>query len=385
MAPINATFRRSFDEQVAFFRQKLNLPTERWDDLTRDQHDRAFVVASATKADLIADLRSAVDDAIAYGQSLGEFRKQFRETVAKHGWTGWTGEGSKAGTAWRTRVIYKTNMDTSYMAGRWAQMTDPDVMRARPYWRYVHNTVENPRVQHQRWDNLVLPAGDPWFERHYPPNGWGCNCGVETMSQRQLERSGRDGPDTAPDDEMVEHVNNATGEVAEVPKGVQPGWDYASGKSATETTIAARLNRLDSLEANVARHNVQELIGSDLFARFFAGDVPGEFPIAVVPPAEREILGADVPTVLLSQASLAAHIERHPEIGLADYRRVQELLDRGEVYRRDGEDGRLIYLTVDDVTYRAALKRTQDGKKHYFLTLFRSKTDQPPPDATRLR
>lgn len=385
MAPINAAFRRSFDEQVDFFRKKLSLPTERWDDLARDQHDRAFVVAGATKADLIADLRGAVDDAIANGQSLGEFRQQFREVAAKRGWTGWTGEDTKAGRAWRTRVIYKTNMDTSYMAGRWAQMTDPDVMRARPYWRYVHNTVENPRVQHRRWDNLVLPAGDPWFERHYPPNGWGCNCGVETMSRRQLERSGRDGPDTAPGSEMVEHVNDATGEVTEVPKGVQPGWDYAPGKSATETAIAARLNRLDSVDANVARENVTQLVDSDLFARFFNGEIEGEFPIAVVPTTEREILGADSPTVLLSQASLAAHIERHPEIGLADYRRVQELLDRGEVYRRDGEDGRLIYLTVDDVAYRAALKRTQDGKKHYFLTLFRSKTDQPPPDATRLR
>jgi hypothetical protein len=84
-------------------------------------------------------------------------------------------------------------------------------------------------------------------------------------------------------------------------------------------------------------------------------------------------LGADSPTVLLSQTSLATHIERHPEIGLADYRRVQELLDQGEVYRRAGDDGRLIYLTVDGVTYRAALKRTRDGRKHYFLTLFKVK------------
>ena len=373
MPTVSAMFRRPFKEQVAYFRQKQSLPTNRWDDLWRDEHDKAFVVAGATKADLLADLRAVVDDAITNGQSLGAFRQQFREIVAKRGWTGWTGEGTKAGTAWRTRVIYKTNMDTSYMAGRWQQMTDPDVVRARPYWRYVHNTVENPRIQHQRWDGLMLPAGDPWFHTHWPPNGWGCNCGVETMSRRQLERSGRTGPDTAPSDGTAEHVNDRTGDLTEVPKGVQPGWDYAPGKSAAETAIAARLNRLDTLEANVARLNVKDLVDSDLFTRFFAGEVKGEFPIAVVPPVEREILGAESPTLLLSQASLATHIERHPEIGLADYRRVQELLDQGEVYRREGDDGRLIYLTVEGVTYRAALKRTQDGKRNYFLTLFKVK------------
>lgn len=373
MPTIKGIFRRPFKEQVAYFRQKQNVPSNRWDDLWRDEHDKAFVVAGATKADLLADLRSSVDDAIANGQSLGEFRRQFRETVAKRGWTGWTGEGSKAGTAWRTRVIYKTNMDTSYMAGRWQQMTDPDVMRLRPYWRYVHNTVENPRIQHQRWDDLVLPAADPWFQTHYPPNGWGCNCGVETLSERALQRMGKSGPDARPDDDTVEHVNDRTGEVTELPRGVGYGWDYAPGKSAAETAVTARLNRLDTLEANVARLNVADLVDSDLFGRFFAGEVQGEFPIAVVPPLEREILGAESPTVLLSQTSLAAHIEKHPEVGLADYRRVQELLDHGEVYRRDSEDGRLIYLTVDGVTYRAALKRTQNGKRNYFLTLFRVK------------
>lgn len=89
--------------------------------------------------------------------------------------------------------------------------------------------------------------------------------------------------------------------------------------------------------------------------------------------------------MLLSQQSLRTHRERHPEIGLEDYRRVQQLLDDGQVYQLPDQPGRLIYLVIEGVTYRAALKRTQDGKKSYFLTLFKSRTDQPPPDAERLR
>ncbi|WP_237673590.1 phage minor head protein [Vreelandella profundi] len=368
--PISAQFNRPFPEQVTFFRNKLNLPTTRSGQITRDQNDAAFVVAGATKADLLADLRGAVDNAISNGQSLGEFRKQFNEIVSKRGWSGWTGEGSKAGRAWRTRLIYKTNLDTSYAAGRWAQMTDPDVVRLRPYWRYVHNTVENPRQQHQRWKNLVLRADDPWWQAHYPPNGFGCNCGVETLNERGLKRLGKDGPDAPPNDGTYENVDNTTGEVVTVPNGVQPGWDYAPGQTSTERAITARLNRLDSVEATMARQNVAQLVEAPLFSRFWNGEVRGEYPVAVVPAVERQVLGADSPVVLLSQESLTAHKVSHPEVGLADYRRIQEILDQGEVYQRDGEPGRMVYLSLGERLYRAALKRTADGKKNYFLTLF---------------
>lgn len=45
-------------------------------------------------------------------------------------------------------------------------------------------------------------------------------------------------------------------------------------------------------------------------------------------------------------------------------------LERGEVYRQG--DARLVYLLLDGIGYRAALKRTRDGAKNYFLTLFRT-------------
>ena len=104
--------RQAFQEQIDFFRRKLNLPSETWRDIQQAAHDRAFMVSGAAKADLLAELRKAVDQAV-QGGSIGEFRKNFADIVEKHGWTGWTGEGSKAGEAWRTRLIYQTNLMTS--------------------------------------------------------------------------------------------------------------------------------------------------------------------------------------------------------------------------------------------------------------------------------
>ena len=42
---ITGTFARPFDEQAEFFRKKLNLPSTRWDDILKEQHDHAFIVA----------------------------------------------------------------------------------------------------------------------------------------------------------------------------------------------------------------------------------------------------------------------------------------------------------------------------------------------------
>lgn len=168
--------RQQFQEQIDFFKKKLNLPTERWDDIKHGAHDRAFIVAGAKKADLLNDLRAAVLKAN-QGASIGEFRKAFAAAVKNSGWTGWTGSGTTAGVAWRTRVIYQTNIATSYAAGRWKQLNDPELLKVRPYWRYIHSdSVLSPRPQHKAWGDagLTLRHDHPFWKTHFPPNGWNC-------------------------------------------------------------------------------------------------------------------------------------------------------------------------------------------------------------------
>lgn len=217
-------FALPFAEQVAFFRRKLSLPTERWDDVWQAAHDRAFVVAGAAAADLLDDLRAAVDKAIASGTSIETFRKDFGRIVAERGWTGWTGEGTRAGEAWRTRVIYETNLRTSYAAGRWAQLNASQLLAARPYWRYVHSdSVINPRPHHKAWGDarLTLRHDHPFWHTHYPPNGCGCRCRV--VSVREPARGDATEPPAGWD---------ATLENTGAPAGIDKGWAYAPGANA---------------------------------------------------------------------------------------------------------------------------------------------------------
>lgn len=254
-----------FKAQVSFFRGKVNVPTAAWTDVWQSAHDTAFMVAGAARADLLEDLRQAVTRAIEDGTTLAQFRKEFDAIVERRGWTGWTGEGSARGRAWRTRVIYETNLRTSYAAGRWEQLqTNKDFA---PFLEYVHDdSVRFPRPHHQAWDGLILPIDDPWWQAHYPPNGWGCKCTVRALTRGQLERRGRT-VDQPPDD----GIDPKTGG----PAGIDPGFAYTPGASRPRQLGADLRAKAQKLPPQIKR----ELL-ADLDAAL--GNGPGRPP---VPPA----------------------------------------------------------------------------------------------------
>lgn len=224
-----ATFGKPFKYQVAAFRLRLAdlRPTAKWTDLWQAEHDRAFMVAGAVKADILADLAAMVDKAITQGTGLDAFRKDFRKMVAEKGWQiSPAGQGTKGGEAWRTRLIYRTNMSTSYAAGRMAQL----VAANHRFWVYRHGASLEPRLQHLAWDGLILPPDHPFWATHAPPNGWGCSCyivGARSMAAAKI-LGGK--PDLKLPDNW-QSLDPKTG----APKGIDKGWAYAPGASVART------------------------------------------------------------------------------------------------------------------------------------------------------
>ncbi|VXC72134.1 Phage Mu protein F like protein [Pseudomonas sp. 8Z] len=223
-----------FQEQIDYFRGKVDLPIRAWTDIYAQEHDWAFVVAGANKRALLADLRGAVEKVITAGGTLEQFRRDFDQVVERHGWQ-YNGE-----RGWRTRVIYETNLRQSYNAGREAQMADPELRKRRPYGLYRHGDSANPRPQHLAWNGLVLPLEDPWWSTHSPQNGWGCKCKKFMLSERDLERQGLK-VGTAPAIEYEDQVigkNSPNGpRTVRVPKGIDPGFEYAPGRSRLSDAV----------------------------------------------------------------------------------------------------------------------------------------------------
>jgi len=218
-----------FDEAIEFLRKKINLPTETWLDIWQEMHARSFVVAGAMRKELLEDLREAVEKGIAEGTTIEVFRESFDKMIEKYGWA------YNGGKAWRTAVIFNTNLSVAYSVGHYRQMMDPDVLKARPWWRYVGSSSEHPREEHKKWYGVTLPADDPWWNTHYPPNDWGCKCGVVNQSGREIDRLKKEGVriiEKRPDDGEYEWINKETGEIHTVPVGIGPGWAYNPGKAA---------------------------------------------------------------------------------------------------------------------------------------------------------
>lgn len=236
--PAEARFDLAPRKALEFFKGKGYATSFAWQDVWQYQHDEAFTVAKMMQVDLLKDVRAAVDKAISDGQTLDQFREALKPRLVEAGWWGRaemtdpaTGETSlvQLGSPRRLRVIFETNMQTAYAAGHWTQIQQTE--KDAPFLMYDAVNDAQTRPEHAAWDGLVLRADDPWWQTHYPPNDWGCRCGVIQLSADQV---GKDGPDTAPPVQMRDWVNPRTGEVEQVPKGVGAGWAYAPGSSRVE-------------------------------------------------------------------------------------------------------------------------------------------------------
>lgn len=238
-----------YQQEIRRFRDKVALSTATWADILREAHETAFVVAGATGADLLNDLRSTVAEALEEGRSLQWFRKNFDLIVAKHGWQH---TGSRD---WRSRVIYETNMRNVYASARYKQLTSAPMRKTRPYWQYLHShAVPNPREQHLAWHGMILHGDDPWWKTHYPPGGWGCRCRVRALSERDMARMGKLEPDKAPPIVMQNHTL-PNGRSVQTPQGIDPGFDYIPGDSVSIAEQSKRwaANKADVIDAVIGQ------------------------------------------------------------------------------------------------------------------------------------
>jgi len=392
MSATNSTqafgFGTPFQAQIDYLRNKLNLPTQAWDDITAAAHDRAFIVAGAAKADLLNDLHNAVIRAAADGGGERAFVKDFQAIVAKNGWTGWTGEGTPAGEAWRARIIYQTNMSTSYWAGRYKQMTDPEVLKLHPYWRYIHaDGILHPRPQHLAWHGLTLLASHPFWLTHFPPNGWMCHCRVTSVSKAEGERSAKVGLGEPP------AGWNQTDPKTGAPVGIDKSFGYAPGANvdtplrqlvqqklitypdAIATALSRDVNRYINATEQASEFAARMLTERANVAPLWIGFV--ESPQAISALVEHDVKGytllipSDAPRHVETSHAFDGGTQRAPVP--ADFDLVGEVLNQSDTLRlgdlsRNGNATVVAIKAIGEEIYRAVFE-VLTGKKSRALAL----------------
>lgn len=190
----------SMNEARAFWRGKVPMDKAEFNGLAQSARSRAFAVSGLARGDQLTMVHEALMEAVASGESLGDFKKRIRSVIEDKGWTG--------KRAWRVANIYRTNVQSAFQAGRFAQMQK--TAKARPYWRYVAVGDKRTRPTHMALHGKVYRHDHLFWNTWYPPNGFMCRCTVTTLSERQLKARGLTPETDMPD--LVEPVDPTTGQ-----------------------------------------------------------------------------------------------------------------------------------------------------------------------------
>lgn len=239
---------------VEYLKNKGYAVTWDWEELWQEAQAQAFTVAKATRLDILQDIREAVEKALTEGKTLAWFAKELTPVLQAKGWwgrqehvDGETGEISQVqlGSPWRLQTIYRTNLQTAYMAGRFQeQLANVD---DRPYWMYVAILDGRTRPSHRAMNGKVFRYDDPIWQYLYPPNGWGCRCRIIALSADDIAKRGLKVESSAGKlGSMMKLVSEKTGEMREVAtyRATDPvtrreivfspdvGWSYNPGAAA---------------------------------------------------------------------------------------------------------------------------------------------------------
>lgn len=372
-------------EAVAYLGRRGQLTqTYSWKDLWEDEHAQQFTVSRLARLDLLEDIRSQITRSVGGDLSRKDFMRDSEKLLASAGWWGEKtvtdpATGKEVTTTFdpaRLKLIYDTNTRMAYSAGLWERMERNK--KTHPYVRYITQGDEKVRESHRAWANVTLPIGDPFWQTHYPPNGWRCRCRAVAVSRRDYESgvtpTGMAMVKKAPTIEMREWLDKRTGEVKVVPVGIDPGFGYnvgaASARARSLQSVVA--DKLQKTPDSLARPALVDLVGSPAFARWLAKP-EGAWPLAVLSEADAALIGAQRRVALLSEASANKQVREHGELRPQEYARAQEVVDAPTLLVQDSPTS-LVYVQVEDGDdgggYVLVVKATRTGEG-LFVTSFR--------------
>ena len=225
-------------------------------DVWLTEHQTAFTVAKMMDDDLLAEIKSALQSAIENGTDFHTFKKQLVPYLMSKGWWGeqvmtdpkdGVQKTVQLGSFRRLKTIFDTNLSTAYAAGQWARISAS--VADFPYLKYISSVSDKQRDSHKKYYNQIWRVDDPIWQSIFPPNGYGCQCTVRQLTEKQaLRERGEDikkQPAQFTDEQKANHAagkiddknivkwvdftNPRTGKVVRVPDNVTPTFAHNHG------------------------------------------------------------------------------------------------------------------------------------------------------------
>lgn len=189
--PVNLAFAFSLTPKAAldyFLAKGYRVNPDGWAAVEAAMNRKAFTVARVASLDLLQDIRASVDKAMSSGTTFAQFQKELMPKMKALGWWGKDENGVQLGSPHRLSTIFRTNVQTSYMEGRWqGLMKNVD---SRPWIEYVAILDSRTRPAHRALNGKVFRYDDIFWRTHRPPIAWACRCRIRALNDRDLEERG---------------------------------------------------------------------------------------------------------------------------------------------------------------------------------------------------
>lgn len=194
MQEINAKllFKLEPEEAVSYLEKKGLKVTSDWREMSEEAHAKAFTISKMTDIELLNESKKVLETGIKEGWSGAKLERELTKKYKESGWWGKTvdkdGKEVQLGSAYRVRTIVRQNVQSAYNASRYIkQLQDVDFA---PYFRYKAVMDDRTRPEHRALHNKIFRYDDPVWSTIYPPNGWGCRCHVESLTEEDIKSGG---------------------------------------------------------------------------------------------------------------------------------------------------------------------------------------------------
>ena len=166
----------AFAEAVEWFGERFPVTEELLEELGEFAGSRAWTIAAVSQLNAVLAAHKVLSDAIELGTKLEDVKANLAEALEAYGFSGH-----------RLESIARTNVQLAYNAGRYKQLTDPDLVAVRPYRQFDGIADFRQSDICQARDGTTLRADDPWWLTNWPPLHHNCRSTVRSLAEWETE------------------------------------------------------------------------------------------------------------------------------------------------------------------------------------------------------
>ena len=159
-----------FEAAVSFFRSKNLISVAEFDALRDRYREGGFIARRLATERLVEVARRSIGSLLDQGLTLDEVYAAIRDAERDEV----LAMGIAPAAPHYLDTVVRTNVATSYGAGRWEAVNAPEVASLRPFLRYVTAGDEAVRPAHRALHGRIFRVGTPEAAYYAPPLGFNC-------------------------------------------------------------------------------------------------------------------------------------------------------------------------------------------------------------------